>query len=77
MKRIYQLTLYQEVRLAEEPANNAILAERIAAEIMRALPVNLCEGVRLIAAEAIYRGHRVAAVRPKGAIRRGSAYLPP
>ena len=77
MRRIYKLDLYLEIEIAEAPPDNAIFAKRLAIEVMRLLPRQLLEGVKLNAAEAIYRGHHVAAVRPRGATRQRISYRQP
>ena len=80
MKRYFSFALYLETGITGTDGaipslpKHQELGERLAAELMRALPMRLLQengySVRLECAEVIYRGHRVAQARPRDATRR-------
>lgn len=74
MKHLWQFTLYLETDVSGAPPDRKALGELIALEAMAALPVALLTSdayaVRMLGAEIIYRGHRVAQPARQGAARR-------
>ena len=83
-KRIYSFDLFLETELVGELPADLVLAELLAHEIMRSLPVKLLftsgYQVRMKSAEIIYRGHRVQSRRREESAsggRKRNAYLPP
>lgn len=78
MKRYYSFSLYLETDVSgTPPEDNKALAELIALEAMRALPVKLLTAdayaVRMLGAEVTYRGHRIALSQRQGAARQRTA----
>lgn len=82
MKRYYAFSLYLETDVSGDalPEPKA-LAELIALEAMRCLPVKLLQGdgyaVRMEGAEITYRGHRIPAPGLSGSGRKRTAYRRP
>ena len=70
MRRIYRIDLYLDTEVSADTPDTP---HHIARAVMAALPLALCDGVRLKAADATYRGKRVLTQAKKAAGRTGIA----